>query len=119
MFLYYTFVRILDESLRWLIANGKRKKARILIRKAARINKVDIDDLIDQQQKATAHGEQITYVDRTQSSEVESVGFHVETTSEPDTTLSMKLSPLHILKNRHLLVTSLIMWYTWYVRNRH
>ncbi|VDI68520.1 MFS transporter, OCT family, solute carrier family 22 (organic cation transporter), member 4/5 [Mytilus galloprovincialis] len=37
---------ILDESLRWLIANKKMTKARLQVKKIARINKVNVDDVL-------------------------------------------------------------------------
>lgn len=36
----------MDESLRWLIANKKMTKARLQVKKIARINKVNVDDVL-------------------------------------------------------------------------
>ncbi|XP_052061721.1 organic cation transporter protein-like [Mytilus californianus] len=39
-------MRILDESLRWLIANKKMKQAKVLVKKVARFNKVKLEKVL-------------------------------------------------------------------------
>jgi cell division protein FtsL len=41
------FCRFLDESLRWLVANGKHKEIENQIRKAAKINNTDYNTVVE------------------------------------------------------------------------
>lgn len=111
---------MLDESLRWLIANGRNDKAEKIIRKAAKINKVDINDVlqtIEEMEKVeipTEHEPCSSDTHPVSKPETETVktdtgdGISSEVKVAP-----AQSSPIHIFTNKHLFITSLISWYTW------
>ncbi|KAK3095958.1 hypothetical protein FSP39_021306 [Pinctada imbricata] len=112
---------ILDESLRWLIANNKNTKAVRLIEKAARWNKKDprkILSLLDPEKEEMLQLKDTEYKYETVESKA-----YVPTSgkdkqeSVSEATITEKYSFLDILKNRVLLRNSLILWYTWAVNS--
>lgn len=98
--------RVQDESLRWLVANGKTEAADKVIRKVARWNKINYDDLKNIVDKRMAS----TETQNTQKADDKKT--ITENTQEGKLAVE-KYSIITILKNRRILITSLIMWFTW------
>ncbi|XP_052696616.1 organic cation transporter protein-like [Crassostrea angulata] len=94
-----------DESLRWLVANGKKEAADKVIHKVARWNKVNYDDLKIIVDKRMASTEQNTQ-------KADKNGTTTENTPQEKLAVE-KYSIVTILKHRRILITSLIMWFTW------
>ncbi|XP_052099420.1 solute carrier family 22 member 5-like [Mytilus californianus] len=45
-YIFLSHSRIIDESLRWLIANKRADEAKTLVRKIAKFNKIDLNDIL-------------------------------------------------------------------------
>ncbi|KAL5004640.1 hypothetical protein ScPMuIL_018096 [Solemya velum] len=132
--------RLIDESLRWLIANGKIEEARRVLEKAARINKVDSTEVMGILDKYDT----TKYPDAMESRAFEGliqkgntefdldmrspVYTKIEKSSEmleeksnmidaKANTKVKRYTPLDILRHKHVLFTSLICWYTWLVNS--
>lgn len=97
--------RVQDESLRWLVANGKKEAADKVIHKVARWNKINYDDLKIIVDKRMASTEQNTQ-------KADKNGTTTENTPQEKLAVE-KYSIVTILKHRRILITSLIMWFTW------
>lgn len=97
--------RVQDESLRWLVANGKKEAADKVIHKVARWNKINYDDLKIIVDKRMASTEQNTL-------KADKNGTTTENTPQEKLAVE-KYSIVTILKHRRILITSLIMWFTW------
>ncbi|XP_065945028.1 solute carrier family 22 member 6-A isoform X2 [Magallana gigas] len=93
-----------DESLRWLVANGKKEAADKVIHKVARWNKINYDDLKMIVDKRMASTEQNTQ-------KADKNGTTTENTPQEKLAVE-KYSIVTILKHRRILITSLIMWFT-------
>ncbi|KAK3095623.1 hypothetical protein FSP39_016786 [Pinctada imbricata] len=116
---------ILDESLRWLIANKKTKAAIWIIRKAARWNRKDpqrVLKLLDPE-----HDEMFRLKSDDSKLETLETNTYLPPDREAHSTVSdsinmqgpnaEKYTFLDIVKNRILLRNSLIVWYTWMVNS--
>jgi predicted ribosome quality control (RQC) complex YloA/Tae2 family protein len=104
--------RLFDESLRWLMANGRLEEAEKVVRKAAKMNKKKFDDVISDVKKKMAELERlegrqekadILYAQQ----DVVIVGY------SPRNTEVKKYSMLTILKDRLILTNSVIIWFIW------
>ncbi|XP_048734855.2 organic cation transporter protein-like isoform X2 [Ostrea edulis] len=103
---------LFDESLRWLMANGRLEEAEKVLRKAAEMNKKTFDNIIGDVKKKMA--------------ELETLDGGLEKTeilfTEPDVVIVaynprntdvIKYSMLTILKDRMILLNSVIIWFIW------
>lgn len=97
--------RIQDESLRWLVANGKLEAVDKIIHKVARWNKISYEDLKKTVDKRMAVIEQ----------ETNDVNVNKPTAEDtiPRELIVEKYSIITILKNRNILFISMVMWFTW------
>ncbi|KAL5004747.1 hypothetical protein ScPMuIL_018203, partial [Solemya velum] len=112
---------LIDESLRWLIANGKICQAKQIIERAARLNKTTpqkalaILDKITAENtlSVTANGTTICQISTTQVPEKNEVGngtiVHEEKTAPMRTSISIS----DAAKNKHVIKVTLISWFMW------
>lgn len=100
--------RVQDESLRWLSANGKKDAVEKVVRKVARWNKVNYEDLKNKVDKRMASTEQNTQ-------KVDDKATTTENTQQGKLAVE-KYSFVTILRNRRIFLISLIIWFTWYVQ---
>lgn len=111
----------MDESLRWLIANGMVERATWVIKKAARINKVNEHEALallngntPQEHllntKTESHDD--TFLPMTTNKDRQSVK---SMNLDKHTRKAKRYTALDIFRNKHLLVISFICWFTWYV----
>lgn len=97
--------RVQDESLRWLAANGKMEAADKVIQKVARWNKINYEDLKKIVDKRMAVFEKETNdVDANKPTAEDTI---------PRELIVEKYSIFTILKNRNILLISMVMWFTW------
>jgi hypothetical protein len=96
---HYTaiYFRFYDESIRWLIANNKIKKTEQVLKKAARMNNVDFEKVI-QNVKFTSTAKNNMDCDRDAKTTVQ------------------RYNAMTILKNKPILHCSIILWIAWYVQ---
>ncbi|XP_061174320.1 organic cation transporter protein-like [Saccostrea echinata] len=92
---------IQDESLRWLVANGKKKEAERIVRKVAKWNKLDYENLKKNVKKRMALRNKEK--EETDKMLAEQQQLHVVE----------KYSIITILRNKSVLVISLLMCFTW------
>ncbi|XP_061172477.1 organic cation transporter protein-like isoform X1 [Saccostrea echinata] len=93
---------IQDESLRWLVANGKKKEVERIVRKVAKWNKLDYEDLKKNVKKKMAlRNKEKEETDKTLLGEQQQL--HVVE----------KYSIITILRNKSVLIISLLMCFTW------
>lgn len=126
--------RILQESPRWLMANGRYDDVREWIKQAAKWNKKDISNILVDLDLVTARSE-LQVIVNTEHSDDENeareknskeaeegarlVGDITDSKDvQPgslDKTLVQEesLSVLDIFRHRHILLTSLIVWIVW------
>lgn len=102
--------------------NGKTKKAERILRKAAKWNKVNFDDVISSDavhvnsldrisrelegtEMSTEHTQEVGHVENSGSvkSHRDNTGFTVK-----------RYSVITIFSNKYILKNSVIMWFTWY-----
>lgn len=86
--------RIVDESLRWLIANKRADEAKTLVRKIAKFNKVDFNDILPLIQH---------------NGDIDPRFIHQNPKEEKRENI------LTIARHKILLKTAFIMAFTWYV----
>ncbi|KAK6189118.1 hypothetical protein SNE40_005156 [Patella caerulea] len=99
-------VIFLDESLRWLVANGKYDKALKNVKKAAKWNKVDVNVVVDKFNEM---------IEKQTPATSEAKDGHLllnEGETKPVEKIE-KYSLLDILKRRKLALNTVILWYLW------
>jgi hypothetical protein len=109
--------RILHESLRWLLANGRYEEAKIWIKRAAKWNKTDPKDALST--ITSANGEVEVLVEK----EIDANGLqsdkkgakitHTTNGLQLDEHVSEKLSILDFFRHRQIFLTSVIVWIIW------
>ncbi|XP_033750920.1 solute carrier family 22 member 3-like isoform X2 [Pecten maximus] len=118
---------IIDESLRWLIANKRKDEALKVIQRVARINKVSQSDLADVTQLLSDDHEPTNRVScnsRPQGLQpvngVSPVPDSSEDTQDDTYTIETRLSDsvdkptfIELIRHKLLLKHSLILWFTW------
>ncbi|XP_048750644.2 organic cation transporter protein-like isoform X2 [Ostrea edulis] len=106
---------ILQESLRWLVANGKYEEAKEWIKRAAKWNKKDASDILAAMTSANGEVQVLvetdTDVNRLQSDDKKPGKIN------KDPRDLEKLSILDIFRNRHILLTSILVWIIWFVNS--
>ncbi|KAK3094450.1 hypothetical protein FSP39_001873 [Pinctada imbricata] len=112
---------ILDESLRWLVANKRYKEAANNIRKAAKWNKKDAEKILPLLYTKNQESDPLNEADKEDNaytkvktkpnfSEV-----HSKEGMKQDS--SNRYTMMDILRNKILLRNSIILWYTWLVNS--
>ena len=118
---------MLEESVRWLLTNGKKKEAERILRKAARWNKVDyskveavwtdmkplnVEESIPQNEKTPIPEEELNKENNVISN-YSDINTESKTAAQPMTGAVKKYTVIDILKNPKLRVNTLILWYAW------
>ncbi|XP_062579258.1 organic cation transporter protein-like [Saccostrea cucullata] len=104
---------ILQESPRWLVANGRYEEAKQWIKRAAKWNKIDPSTIIDE------------FDSELQSSELQVLVDETTPYRKPETMCEQtgkkrkeeKLSVLDIFRHKLILLTSVIVWIIWFVNS--
>ncbi|XP_048733416.2 organic anion transporter 3-like [Ostrea edulis] len=95
---------IQDESLRWLVVNGKQKEVERIVRKVAKWNKLNYDDLKKIVKKNLVF----------QQNDHEEIGGNLlEKDPEVDTSNVEKYSIITIFKHKSILVVTIMMCFAW------
>lgn len=120
LLIHYLFYRIQEESIRWLFINGKTDQAERILRKAAKWNKVNFDDVISN----TEEEYKLTKTDiKTASKTFTSyrkdgrnrAGPRNENLNKEKDFKVEHYTILTIFRSKSVLKNSIIMWFTWYV----
>ena len=108
---------ILDESVRWLFANGNDEEAHRIIKKAARANKKSYNEVITRASNKYIELEGLAQKGIMQTDSKN--GELNDNSCEPALVLSSsdirRYTALTILNDRRILINSLILWFVWYV----
>lgn len=106
----FTF-RLFDESLRWLMANGRLGEAEKVVRKAAKMNKLSFDQVIG---IVKAKMREMEALDKENGVIlVASDSDAVTETYIPKNTEVKKYSMIDILRDRLILINSIVIWFVW------
>lgn len=117
-----SIIRMLDESLRWVIANGQIDRAKQIIKNACKWNKKNYEEVL----LKIGLGESLPGFDK-KSTEMEPLrksssaqaqnGFQEAqgtVQKSQDLTVEVKhYNIMDIVRNKNIFRVSLIMWYTW------
>ncbi|XP_069138044.1 solute carrier family 22 member 21-like [Argopecten irradians] len=109
----------MEESLRWLLANGKKKRAERIIRMAAKMNGKDYESVIAaastkaQEMKTFLKSNDNGTGDSPTSKEENMVDSNNEGKDVLGETTPEKYNALTIFKHKRILFNSLILWYAW------
>jgi hypothetical protein len=118
----------MDESLRWLVANGYSDRAETIIRFAAKRNNVSYDEVIrkstkcvntelhEYESKPPSEAEaprELTIKEETSDMLTNRGQASANVAPAVASVTSRKLTVIDIFKERRILVASLILWYTW------
>ncbi|XP_012946352.1 solute carrier family 22 member 8, partial [Aplysia californica] len=95
----------LDESLRWLMANGKTQNIDNIIRRAARVNGKNLDDILQVYHQCNALASEEPLTTETSNGD--------EADSKPKAV--QKMSFLDLFRFKRLFINALIMWFAWFV----
>ncbi|XP_063433772.1 organic cation transporter protein-like [Mytilus trossulus] len=118
---------LIDESFRWLIANKKTDEAIKVAKKIARINKVNVNQVLSvissqqpMRELAVPRSEPINEFDdvpeNEPSEEIESADL-IENTTDSTPSVVQQYTLLDILKSSILLRNSIILWFAWCVNS--
>ncbi|KAL4237193.1 hypothetical protein ACF0H5_005573 [Mactra antiquata] len=112
---------LIDESLRWLIANGKVKEAKRIIQKACRLNKKEYNEVaaISGFQSYEMHylsgkKKEIRYENGTEMvTDDQPLTSDTTSPSNQYNAATKQYSVVDLVKSRRLFIASLIMWFAW------
>lgn len=121
LLIHYHFCRLFDDSLRWLVANGKLDKAEKIIKRSAKWNGKSYDTVMESIQKKQplmpleleAKAEDNGKFNSEWSSEVNRQNKENESLNNEMTARIQKYSVLTILKHKKILQISLLLWVCW------
>ncbi|XP_069136847.1 organic cation transporter protein-like [Argopecten irradians] len=105
---------LLDESVRWLLANGKTKQAEKIIRKAAKMNGKNFNDVI---QAATI---QTSVNQNGAEKKLSTIAGNKDNVSKDKEQVVApvpikRYNVITIFRHKIILINSLILWFTWFV----
>ena len=103
------FCRFLDESLRWLVANGKHKEIENQIRKAAKMNNTDYNTVVENIQVS----KEINVIHNKNMDEEEDSRVVLTVDNEGKAEVQ-KYTVFTVLKHRRILMVSVVLWIAWY-----
>ncbi|XP_078313670.1 organic cation transporter protein-like isoform X2 [Crassostrea virginica] len=103
---------LFDESLRWLMANGRLDEAEKVVRKAAKMNKLSFESVISnvkaKMEELESLKEDKVVVDKISTNpDITIVAYN------PKNTEVKKYSMTDILRDRLILTNSVIIWFLW------
>ncbi|XP_053379646.1 organic cation transporter protein-like [Mercenaria mercenaria] len=108
---------LIDESLRWLIANGRIKEAKEIIHRACKRNNKNYDDIVSVSGFREFELRYETKVDVSKSAiatPLTDVKQEKDDKSEEKKGLSVKqYTVIDLVKSKRLFISSLIMWLAW------
>ena len=100
--------KFLDESLRWLVANGKHKEIENQIRKAAKINNTDYNTVVENIQVS----KEINVIHNKNMDEEEDSRVVLTVDNEGKAEVQ-KYTVFTVLKHRRILMVSVVLWIAW------
>ena len=108
--------RLIDESVRWLLMNGRTEEAERILKKAARWNGkkfTNIEDLYKEAHRLqnTENGKDDICMVETTDHETKTVAGSEDVSKSHAT--SEKYTIVDILKNPELRIDTFILWYAW------
>jgi predicted RNA-binding protein with PUA domain len=110
---------MMDESVRWLLSNGRLDEAKKILKKAARWNKIDykqVEAVLNDSVHLTDSGSESSD-ENLHDKEMKTFtnGLLAEEKREIDMKIQAvkKYNVIDILKNPSLRVNTFILWYTW------
>ena len=104
--------RMLDESLRWLIANAKIEKAKEIIKKACRWNRKDYNQVMHEIAMSTGQLGDLDTLNNINNQEGEEQVTHKG--NEEDLGVE-QYTLIDIFRHKMIRNVSFIIWYTWLV----
>lgn len=104
------FYRFLDESLRWLVANGKHKETENQIRKAAKMNNTDYNTVVENIQIS----KEINVIHNEKLDDEEEDSGVVLTVDYEGKAEVERYTVFTVLKHRRILMVSVVLWIAWY-----
>ncbi|XP_061190472.1 organic cation transporter protein-like [Saccostrea echinata] len=108
---------ILQESLRWLVVNGRYKEAKQWIIRAARWNKMDPSRILARFDSELQSREQQMLVDENTDLEPEAYGEQTGTVRLDSDRKKENLSVLDIFRHKKILLISMIVCVVWFVNS--
>lgn len=111
---FVTFYRFLDESLRWLLANGKTKQAMKIIKKAASWNNQSFESVMESIKKKQPLTSMELVIQTPEKPE--SNGDHQPLEGNGTAEVKQKVhkySAFTILKHKKILIVSVLLWVIW------
>lgn len=112
---------MMDESVRWLISNGRIKEAQRILKKAARWNKVDYEEVEVALRKSVPSLEKEVCENGFRGERMKPLTNGSTTSDEVEKKVNKgvniveKYTIIDILKNPTLRINTFILWYTWIV----
>ncbi|XP_045216002.2 organic cation transporter protein-like isoform X1 [Mercenaria mercenaria] len=112
---------LIDESLRWLIANGRIKEAKAIIQKACKRNNKDYDEIVsasgfrayEMQSGIVLEVRKEDVTPETESGLLtRAENGTVNTTNQKDAS-TKAYTAIDLIKSKRLFLTSIIMWFAW------
>ena len=121
-YLHYTIlnIRLQEESIRWLLINNKVKRAERVLKKAARMNRVNYDDVLQKIAKRKAErskmmeNSNMDYALTIREKEInESVQYKTNGTEAAQEYEVERYNATFLFREKRLFINSVISWFIW------